>query len=89
METKGKLVTRLRRIEGQVRGLLRMVEEEKECDQILTQLLAVRAALDQTALQLIDRYIETCLPNCLGEGEEVSPSRVRLRRLLELLMRMR
>lgn len=88
MTEKSDIITRLRRIEGQVRGLARMVDEGQECDQILTQLLAVRAALDQAGLRLIERYLEYCLPDRPGEVD-VSQARQRLQRILDLLVRMR
>lgn len=87
MVEKAQVVTRLRRIEGQVRGLVRMVEEEKPCEQILTQMLAVRAALDQAGLRVLDRYIEACLPDHATE-ETLGQARENLRRALELLVRM-
>ncbi|MGC8873226.1 MAG: metal-sensitive transcriptional regulator [Chloroflexia bacterium] len=87
MDNKNEIVTRLRRIEGQVRGLTRMVEEEKGCEEILTQLLAVRAALDQAAVRLIDLYMEQCLPE-EPSAEQLRAARGHLRRAVELLLRM-
>lgn len=55
------LITRLRRIEGQVRGLQRMLEEGRECEDVLTQIMAVRSSIDQVGLLLMDRHIDTCL----------------------------
>ncbi|MBI2761303.1 MAG: metal-sensitive transcriptional regulator [Chloroflexi bacterium] len=54
-------LTRLRRIEGQVRGLQRMVTEGKECEDMLTQLMAVRSGLEQVSLLLLDVHIEQCV----------------------------
>ena len=65
-----RLIRRLRRIEGQVRGLQRMVEEEKGCEEILTQLAAVRAALDRVGVFVISRRMQECLEST---GEPVSP----------------
>jgi DNA-binding FrmR family transcriptional regulator len=87
MEEKGKVIARLRRIEGQLRGLARMVEEENECEDILTQLMAARSALDQAALQVIERYMSHCVPDVLL-GEDGARVRQRLHRVLELMMRM-
>jgi DNA-binding FrmR family transcriptional regulator len=56
-----KLITRLRRIEGQVRGLQRMLEQNRECEDVLTQIMAVRSSIDQVGLLLMDRHIDTCL----------------------------
>jgi DNA-binding FrmR family transcriptional regulator len=55
------IVTRLRRVEGQVRGIQRMLEEDRECELVLTQLMAVRAGLDQVGLMLMEAHIEKCL----------------------------
>jgi CsoR family transcriptional regulator, copper-sensing transcriptional repressor len=65
--TKPQLQTRLRRIEGQVRGIERMVEEDRYCIDVLTQISAVQAALDQVALGLIDGHARTCVAG--GEPE--------------------
>jgi len=56
-----ELITRLRRIEGQVRGLQRMLEEGRECEDVLTQIMAVRSGIDQVGLLLMDHHIDTCL----------------------------
>ena len=64
--SKDELLARLRRIEGQVRGVTRMVEEERYCVDVLTQVSAVQAALDQTALGLLDGHARHCLT---GDGE--------------------
>jgi CsoR family transcriptional regulator, copper-sensing transcriptional repressor len=65
--TKPQLQTRLRRIEGQVRGVERMVEEDRYCIDVLTQIAAIQAALDQVALGLIDGHARTCVVG--GEPE--------------------
>jgi CsoR family transcriptional regulator, copper-sensing transcriptional repressor len=54
-------LTRLRRIEGQVRGLQRMLTEDKDCLDILTQLMAVRSGLEQVSLWLLDTHVRDCL----------------------------
>ena len=59
--TKEQLAGRLARIEGQVRGIARMVEEERYCVDVLTQINAVRAALDKVALGLLDGHARHCL----------------------------
>ncbi len=65
--SKPQLRTRLRRIEGQVRGIERMVEEDRYCIDVLTQIAAVQAALDKVALGLIDGHARTCVAG--GEPE--------------------
>jgi DNA-binding FrmR family transcriptional regulator len=65
---KAALLKRLARIEGQVRGVSRMVEEERYCIDVLTQIGAIEAALDKVALGLIDEHTRHCV---LGaEGDE-------------------
>ena len=63
--TKDQLQKRLARIEGQVRGVSKMVEEDRYCVDVLTQINAVRAALDKVALGLLDGHARHCL---LGHG---------------------
>ena len=58
---KANLATRLSRIEGQVRGVARMVEEERYCIDVLTQISAIQAALDKVALGLLDGHARHCL----------------------------
>jgi DNA-binding FrmR family transcriptional regulator len=67
--TKDQLLTRLRRIEGQVRGIERMVEEDRYCIDVLTQISAVQAALDKVALGLLDQHARHCVVGGHGEGE--------------------
>jgi DNA-binding FrmR family transcriptional regulator len=55
------ILTRLRRIEGQIRGIHRMLEEDRVCEDIVTQLMAARSSLDQVGLLLIDHHIDRCL----------------------------
>ncbi|HTY96190.1 MAG TPA: metal-sensitive transcriptional regulator [Solirubrobacteraceae bacterium] len=65
--TKPQLQNRLRRIEGQVRGIERMVDEDRYCIDVLTQIAAVQAALDGVALSLVDGHARTCVAG--GERE--------------------
>jgi DNA-binding FrmR family transcriptional regulator len=59
--TKGQLQTRLRRIEGQVRGVEKMVEDGRYCIDVLTQISAIQAALDKVALGLLDEHARHCV----------------------------
>lgn len=73
-KTEGKseteaILTRLRRIEGQIRGIHRMLEEERVCEDVVTQLMAARSGLDQAGLLIIDRHIEQCLSGGLPNDE--------------------
>ena len=59
--TKDELLKRLRRVEGQVRGIERMVEDDRYCIDVLTQIAAIQAALDKVALGLLDDHVEHCV----------------------------
>jgi DNA-binding FrmR family transcriptional regulator len=63
---KSALLKRLARIEGQVRGVSRMVEEERYCIDVLTQIGAIEAALDKVALGLIDEHTRHCVLDAEG-----------------------
>jgi DNA-binding FrmR family transcriptional regulator len=65
-ESKGELLARLARIQGQVGGISRMVEDDRYCIDVMTQITAIQAALDKVALGLLDGHARYCL---LGEGE--------------------
>jgi len=56
------IVKRLRRIEGQIRGLQKMVTDERECESIVTQLAAVRSAIDGVGALVLNNYIKICSP---------------------------
>jgi DNA-binding FrmR family transcriptional regulator len=83
--TKEQLSKRLRRIEGQVRGVERMVEEDRYCIDVLTQISAIQAALDKVALGLLDDHARHCVidgPNELKDDrtEELMAAVARLMR---------
>jgi DNA-binding FrmR family transcriptional regulator len=59
--TKDQLVKRLRRVEGQVRGVEKMVDEDRYCVDVLTQIAAIQAALDKVALGLLDDHAQHCV----------------------------
>ena len=56
-----RLQDRLARVEGQVRGLRKMLEEERACEDVLNQLLAARSGLEQAGLLILDRHLEECI----------------------------
>lgn len=66
---KKRLVGRLNRIEGQVRGIARMVEEDRYCVDVLTQIAAIRAALDGVAMHLLENHAHGCVARAIGEGK--------------------
>ena len=67
-EHKQDYVRRLRRIEGQVRGLQRMVDEDQYCIDILTQISAVTKALESTALKMLDEHLSHCVTHAIEAG---------------------
>jgi DNA-binding FrmR family transcriptional regulator len=67
---KEALVRRLHRIEGQVRGLERMVDEERYCIDILTQISAVGTALESLAFKILDEHVRHCVATALASGDE-------------------
>ena len=68
---KENYAKRLRRIEGQVRGIAKMIDEDKYCIDVLTQISAVRAALDKVALGLLDDHVRHCVVG--GGGGPTDP----------------
>ncbi|QVQ53320.1 metal-sensitive transcriptional regulator [Spiractinospora alimapuensis] len=69
-DNKQRHLNRLRRIEGQVRGLQRMVEEDSYCIDILTQTSAVNKALRAVALELLDEHLRHCVSDALASGND-------------------
>jgi CsoR family transcriptional regulator, copper-sensing transcriptional repressor len=67
--TKDQLKSRLRRVEGQVRGIERMVDDDRYCIDILTQIGAIQAALDKVALGLLDGHARTCVIGAEAEKQ--------------------
>jgi DNA-binding FrmR family transcriptional regulator len=63
------IVTRLNRIEGQVRGIRRMVQEPRLCIEILQQLSAAEAALNRISLTIFRYHVENCVPDGVAKGE--------------------
>jgi CsoR family transcriptional regulator, copper-sensing transcriptional repressor len=68
IEDKDAIQRRLRKVEGQVRGLQRMVEEDRYCIEILEQVSAVTKALQAVALQLLDEHLANCVSDAVREG---------------------
>lgn len=71
-QDKEKLIKRLRRAEGQVRGIEKMVEEDRYCIDVLTQISAAQAALDKVALQLMEDHAAHCV---VGGPDELKAER--------------
>ncbi len=66
---KRRVLNRLKRVEGQVRGLQRMIEEERACKEVLTLLVGVRRALDAAGDEILENYLTGCEPD-LASGEQ-------------------
>ena len=74
---KDNYLRRLRRIEGQVRGLQKMVEDDKYCIDILTQVSAVTRALQSVALGLLEDHLGHCVTQAVAEGGDAADAKVR------------
>jgi len=85
-ETKGKAQGRLRRIEGQVQGLQRMLAADAYCVDILLQVSAVQGALEQVQKLLLGRHIESCVADALRSGSRAERQR-KVDELLEVFSR--
>jgi CsoR family transcriptional regulator, copper-sensing transcriptional repressor len=77
VQDKDELLKRLRRAEGQVRGLQRMIEEDAYCIDILTQVSAATKALETVALQLLDDHLSHCVAEAVREGGVVADEKIR------------
>jgi len=75
--TREAILKRLRRIEGQIRGLQKMVADERECESIVTQLAAVRSAIDSVGALVLNNYIKICAPRGRVTDPAVYESMVR------------
>jgi DNA-binding FrmR family transcriptional regulator len=74
---KSRYLARLKRIEGQARGIHRMVEQEKYCIDILTQVSALTKALESVALGLLDDHLRHCVMDAAAEGGPVAEARLK------------
>jgi len=74
---KEALVNRLKRVEGQVRGLQRMVEDDTYCIDVLTQVSATTKALQSVALLLLEDHLGHCVANALVEGGDVADEKIK------------
>ncbi|MCE6993932.1 metal-sensitive transcriptional regulator [Saccharothrix sp. S26] len=73
---KDAYLKRLRRIEGQVRGLQRMVENDEYCIDVLTQISAATKALQAVSLGLLDEHLKHCVAQAVAEGGEVADEKI-------------
>jgi DNA-binding FrmR family transcriptional regulator len=82
--TTDNMLTRLRRIEGQVRGVQRMLEQNRECEDMLTQLMAIRSGIEQVGLMMMEVHLERC---ALGDLPPDSPQAQTVRDALRAWIR--
>lgn len=75
-QDKDAYLTRLRRIEGQVRGIARMVEDDKYCIDVLTQVSAATKALQAVALGLLDEHLTHCVSDAAAQGGDVADKKI-------------
>jgi len=83
---KADLVKRLHRIEGQVRGIERMVEDERYCIDVITQISAVSTALESLAFRILDDHVQHCVADALASGDETAAAE-KSRELLDAVHR--
>jgi DNA-binding FrmR family transcriptional regulator len=84
--TKPKVINRLNRIEGQVRGIARMVEDDRYCVELLTQLQAVRAALLRVESEVLKDHLDHCVMGAMT-GDDPAERKAKANELIELLGR--
>jgi DNA-binding FrmR family transcriptional regulator len=87
-DNKPGLLNRLKRVEGQVRGVARMVEEDRYCIDILTQLQAVRAALARVETEILKEHLGHCIEGAIVSGD-IAEQRKKAAELIQLLERAR
>lgn len=81
---QGEITRRLRRIEGQARGIQKMLDEGRDCEEMLTQTMAIRSAVDQVGARLMEHHVD----RCLLDGFDCQPAQMeRLRESMRLWTR--
>jgi len=85
-ETKAATLKRLNRIEGQIRGISRMVEEDRYCIDLLTQISAVRAALRRAEEEILRDHISHCVEHAIASGDKAD-QRQKIAELIDILGR--
>ena len=85
---KPALLNRLKRVEGQVRGVTRMIEDDRYCIDVLTQIQAVRAALNKVGAEMLKAHLGHCIESAIVAGD-VDEQRHKAEELVQLLVRSR
>jgi CsoR family transcriptional regulator, copper-sensing transcriptional repressor len=75
-ERRDELQARLRRIEGQVRGLQRMIDEDRYCIDVLTQISSTTRALQGVALSMLDEHVRHCVRDAIGQGPDAADDKI-------------
>ena len=83
---KAALIKRLHRIEGQVRGIEKMVENDRYCIDVITQISAVNTALESLAFRILDQHVQHCVAGALASGDEAAAAE-KSRELLDAVHR--
>lgn len=78
------LIARLKRVEGQIRGIQRMLEEDRVCEDIVTQVMAARTALDQVSVHILDQHIQRCMCEDAEPGEAMKSMQNALKMWMKL-----
>lgn len=81
-------IANLKRIEGQIRGVLKMVEEERYCVDILTQLHAIGGAIENVENQILQKHLEGCVVKSLKRSDSADTS-IKIREILEIINKFR
>lgn len=84
--TKKTCSTRLKRVEGQVRGLVRMIEEDRYCIDVVTQVQAVKAALEKVESEILKDHISHCVEHAISSGDK-NQQRIKIQELVDTLSR--
>ena len=80
-----QILTRLKTVRGHISGVERMIEEEKSCEEILLQLVAIRAAVHKTSVIVAQRYASSCLIDAIDQGDDRKEA---LNKAIETLMKL-
>jgi DNA-binding FrmR family transcriptional regulator len=86
--TKKTCSTRLKRVEGQVRGLIKMIEDDRYCIDVVTQVQAVKAALEKVEGEILKDHISHCVEHAITSGDKAQ-QRIKIQELVDTLSRSR
>ncbi|WP_206922786.1 metal-sensitive transcriptional regulator [Alicyclobacillus suci] len=86
MEYTDKMFNRLRRIEGQIRGVIRLMEKERDCKEVVTQLSAVRSAVDRAIAAIVVENLEECIRKDIEEDKSTHET---VKQAIDLLLKSR